>query len=714
MLNACIRRIFLSLVTTLLVFAATSQQLKLKDFAVWGGTANPSSFNSTQGVFFSPGIKITGSVGSTQQVQGKDGLLIKGDIVSGNKIAFSDLNIIQGNLIAARKAANLSGNAISSGYGTNLTGNIVAAGKVVIKKGTRSLAGFVTGVVKVPAPTSVNYSGPTPQGGFANTVGLPTLPELPDNTPFDNKYGTVNVTTTKSLSPGSYRSLALPGGKTLTFSGPGNYVFYNVKNSGVNQLVFDLKNTTSGSINIFIVGDARWGRLAVRMTNGNAPSRIFTEIHGNGSTNNGFAFDVADGSPNRASTGVYNWLGTVWAPNGGISVGATNNSFKGFIHVSGALWSGKKVNIATGVSIVYKEPAVGQNFIDPYYPPPAAGKVTTANNVIGAELFSLAQNPSPITSIPDNNIYRITGNTVLIDVISKAPNDATLLAQLVAAGMTGVINNGPDSYVITGAFPISLLSTLNSNARINYVRPSYPPLSNAGQTTTQGDVTMRSNNVRSRFGVDGEGVKIGVISDSYNARGGAQGDVNEGDLPGLKTNGSPSENATPVQVLQDLTDKTDEGRAMLQIVHDVAPKATLAFTSGFLTAGNFADGIKALASPDLPGGPCDVIVDDITYITEPFFRDGIVAKTVDEVVGKGVTYFSSAGNFGEKSYENNFQGVSNTAIVPAPATVHRFGATNADVYQTLRLKPGNYTVVLQWSDDFYSLGGTQGVQSTLR
>ena len=158
------------------------------------------------------------------------------------------------------------------------------------------------------------------------------------------------------------------------------------------------------------------------------------------------------------------------------------------------------------------------------------------------------------------------------------------------------------------------------------------------------------------------------------------------------------------RLLEDLTHRgNDEGRAMLQIVHDVAPKAKLAFHTGFLSAGHFAKAIQKLASPDLPGGSCDVIVDDLTYITEPFQRDGVVAQAVNQVVSQGVTYFSSAGNFGNKSYEAVFNGVTNTAVIP-PGQIHRFGPNAADIYQTINLKPGSYTIALQWSDEFSSLG----------
>ena len=214
---------------------------------------------------------------------------------------------------------------------------------------------------------------------------------------------------------------------------------------------------------------------------------------------------------------------------------------------------------------------------------------------------------------------------------------------------------------------------------INFVRPNYSAVSSAGFITSQGDRSMKSDSARSMFDLDGEGIKIGVMSDSYNTISGNPKNIDIGnkDLPGP---GNPV-NTREVEVLLDYPfgKGLDEGRAMLQIVHDIAPKATLAFRTGFISAGDFAEGIVALAEDT-----CDVIVDDVTYITEPYFQDGIVSKAVNYVRDLGVSYFTSAGNFGNASFEGTFN------PIPAPAgitgKVHDFGG--GDNLQKIGLKKG--------------------------
>lgn len=61
-----------------------------------------------------------------------------------------------------------------------------------------------------------------------------------------------------------------------------------------------------------------------------------------------------------------------------------------------------------------------------------------------------------------------------------------------------------------------------------------------------------------------------------------------------------------------------------------------------------------LGIDQLADAGCKVIVDDVTFITEPYFKDGVVAQAVNRANADGVTYVSAAGNFGTKSYERVF------------------------------------------------------------
>ena len=284
-----------------------------------------------------------------------------------------------------------------------------------------------------------------------------------------------------------------------------------------------------------------------------------------------------------------------------------------------------------------------RDVICPYYPPQENGK---SSALIGSELTSLHENFDPANSEDANLIYTISNDKVLIEIIPANGQYLSLLQELrtPAFGLTNEIANG-EQQIITGYFPVANLPLLdNLPLKVRFVRPAYPPVKNGGTITTKGDIAQHTDLARAGYGVDGKGIKVGVLSDSYNLQPGnpALANVLNGDLP------------KNVRVLKEGPDGTDEGRAILQIIHDIAPQAKLAFRTGVISAGDFAQGIK-----ELQKDTCDIIVDDLTYFTEPFFQDGQVAKAVDFVTAQNVTYFAAAGNFGNKSYESNF--------VPAPA-----------------------------------------------
>ena len=161
-----------------------------------------------------------------------------------------------------------------------------------------------------------------------------------------------------------------------------------------------------------------------------------------------------------------------------------------------------------------------------------------------------------------------------------------------------------------------------------------------GSARSEGDTLLNAGNARASFGVDGSGVSVGILSDSFNravsAATHAAEDVARGDLPGP---GSPCGSTAPVDVLDDSVAGKDEGRAMAQVVHDLAPGAALSFATAFSGELQFAANIRTLAAAG-----AKVIADDVSYVEEPFFQDGPVATAIADVVGSGVSYFAAAGN----------------------------------------------------------------------
>ncbi len=110
------------------------------------------------------------------------------------------------------------------------------------------------------------------------------------------------------------------------------------------------------------------------------------------------------------------------------------------------------------------------------------------------------------------------------------------MLQTPAWGLTDIIDNGPNSLIITGKYPIANLLKLDSLTNmIDYCRPLFPAIRNGstGLTATNGDIAIHSDFVRNGYNVFGDSIKVGVISDSYNTLFGnhAAIDVGNGIFP---------------------------------------------------------------------------------------------------------------------------------------------------------------------------------------
>jgi hypothetical protein len=204
------------------------------------------------------------------------------------------------------------------------------------------------------------------------------------------------------------------------------------------------------------------------------------------------------------------------------------------------------------------------------------------------------------------------------------------------------------------------LRRLSSVPRLAYATPVLTPITSAstcpsGVVVSEGEQQLHAGEEPgeardpSGFAVNGSGVTVGILSDSFDqateAATNESQDVAQGDLPGVGN--TCLGQTTPVKVLDDSeTEGADEGRAMAQIIHDLAPGANLAFATAFTPdMFGFADNIRRLAEPIISGGAAaDVIADDVFYFEEPFFQEGPVSTAVDDVTEEGVAYFSAAGN----------------------------------------------------------------------
>lgn len=227
---------------------------------------------------------------------------------------------------------------------------------------------------------------------------------------------------------------------------------------------------------------------------------------------------------------------------------------------------------------------------------------------------------------------------------------------------------------------------------------------NQGSVVSEGDKAHAADAARARFKVTGTGVKIGVLSDGVDSLAAS---IASGDVP------------ADTQVLPDQEGSGDEGTAMLEIVHDLAPNAKLAFATAFTSEESFADNIRALRAAG-----ADIIVDDVVYFDESPFQDSGPAQAVIDVTNDGALYFSSAGN--ENNVDDHDAGNWEGDYDPSGATIGKFAGEAHDWdpgpgIQTLDPVSDNSAgvpTILQWNDpqghsgndyDLYAIGADGSV-----
>ncbi len=296
------------------------------------------------------------------------------------------------------------------------------------------------------------------------------------------------------------------------------------------------------------------------------------------------------------------------------------------------------------------------------------------------------------------DVTDVVDGRIAIEAIAEETGAQNLLTDLQTLGLTGGIQY---ERIIFGYLPIDKVASLKDVAGLRFARVSFKPVHNAGVVNSQGDRAMRSDVARQTYSVTGAGSKVGVLSDSYNAKDRASGGVDTDDLP------------RGIQVIDDdlRAGNEDEGRAMAEIIHDVAPGAAIAFNTANRGQSGMANGILNLARAG-----CNIIVDDVIYYLEPFFQDGIVAQAVNQAVKNyGVSYFSSAGNNARSSFSTAFvnSGKPAPGLKLSDGVAHAFPDGSLLQSVTLAAGGGQFFGIYQWDDPFYSVSGKPGAATDM-
>lgn len=192
---------------------------------------------------------------------------------------------------------------------------------------------------------------------------------------------------------------------------------------------------------------------------------------------------------------------------------------------------------------------------------------------------------------------------------------------------------------------------------------------------TEGDSILKTDQVREKYKVNGTGVRIGVISNGVD------------NLADVQTAGELPRN---VVVLSN-TRGGVEGTQMLQIIHDIAPGATLFFHDYGGSPQQFNDAIDALLKMN-----CSIIVDDVGWIKLPVYEDGVTALHVKNALlkNKDLVFISSAGNNALEHYHGMYYKTG--------ATLHDFSQGTSERKNMYVRIPGGgkVQVVLKWDDKY--------------
>ena len=287
--------------------------------------------------------------------------------------------------------------------------------------------------------------------------------------------------------------------------------------------------------------------------------------------------------------------------------------------------------------------------------------------------------------------------------------------------------------------PPGRLEVVASLPGVNFIRlPNYA-VHRVGSVTTEGDAILHADQARAKYGVDGSGVKVGVLSDGIkgvfqkgctSCGAATAGPVASGDLPdatGVRTAAGVLTSSTggilgkSFQANSDLEGLPSgfcafagagaEGTALLEVVHDIAPGAELSFANADTDVA-FNQAVNFLA------GSNDVVTDDLGFYGMASDGTSPVSSNTAAALNNGANqiraYVTANGNAADEHYYGTYtdSGTDGTSLSGLTTTGHlHLFQRGGDTTDVLNLGPKPYNLIslpnngevaifLTWDDTF--------------
>jgi subtilisin family serine protease len=253
-------------------------------------------------------------------------------------------------------------------------------------------------------------------------------------------------------------------------------------------------------------------------------------------------------------------------------------------------------------------------------------------------------------------------------VLSPEAKPSEIESTVRAAGGTIEASSGE---LVKVKLPPGALRQVSNHPSILRMRTPFKPNQ---KLTSQGVDTIHAPDYRSRKGVDGTGVAIGILDTGFK---GAEG------LIGSEL---PADTLATDFVLQRLSQMEQvHGTACAEIIHDVAPGATLVL-AGFEDEVSWGAAVDELVNLGV-----DIISHSVGF-DNVYVPDGnhFFARKVDEANARGVLFVTAGGNEADKYFQGPWRDENGNGYLDMPAGVE---------WLPIAVE-GGATVNLRWDDPF--------------